>query len=67
MSYLVFLVPLFPLLGFLHQRACCVNNYHKPVIGFIESGAVLASFVVSVMLFLDVKAGTTGKRYNRFI
>jgi NADH-quinone oxidoreductase subunit L len=59
MSQLVFLVPLFPLLGFL-INGLLRKQLSKPVTGFIGSGAVLASFVVSVLLFLDVKAGKTG-------
>lgn len=59
MSYLVFLVPLFPLLGFLINGL--LRRYlSKPATGFIGSGAILASFIVSVLLFLDVKAGKTG-------
>jgi NADH-quinone oxidoreductase subunit L len=59
MSYLVFLVPLFPLLGFL-INGLLRRQLSKPATGFIGSGAILASFVVSVVLFLDVKAGRTG-------
>ncbi len=59
MSHLVFLVPLFPLLGFL-INGLLRKQLPKPVTGFIGSGAILASFVVSMMLFLDVKAGKTG-------
>jgi len=59
MSQLVFLVPLFPLLGFL-INGLLRKQLSKPATGFIGSGAILASFVVSVMLFLDVKAGKTG-------
>jgi NADH-quinone oxidoreductase subunit L len=59
MSHLVFLVPLFPLLGFLINGL--LRKYlSRPATGIIGSGAVLASFIVSVMLFLDVKAGKTG-------
>ncbi|MES1219838.1 MAG: NADH-quinone oxidoreductase subunit L, partial [Bacteroidota bacterium] len=59
MSQLVFLVPLFPLLGFL-INGLLRKQLSKPVTGFIGSGAVLASFVISVILFLDVKSGKTG-------
>jgi NADH-quinone oxidoreductase subunit L len=59
MSQLVFLVPLLPLLGFLINGL--LRKYlSKPMIGIIGCGVVLASFIVSVVLFLDVKAGTTG-------
>src|SRR5450432_1230980 len=59
MSQLVFLVPLFPLLGFL-INGLFRKQLSKPATGFIGSGAILASFIVSVILFLDVKAGKTG-------
>ncbi|MEO5685675.1 MAG: NADH-quinone oxidoreductase subunit L [Chitinophagaceae bacterium] len=59
MTQLVFLVPLFPLLGFL-INGLLRRQLSKPATGFIGSGAILASFVVSVLLFLDVKAGKTG-------
>ncbi len=59
MSQLVFLVPLFPLLGFL-INGLLRKQLSKPATGFIGSGAILASFIVSVILFLDVKAGKTG-------
>ena len=59
MSYLVFLVPLFPLLGFL-INGLLRKQLSKPATGFIGSGTVLVSFIVSVLLFLDVKAGKTG-------
>ncbi|MEP7279572.1 MAG: NADH-quinone oxidoreductase subunit L, partial [Bacteroidota bacterium] len=59
MSYLVFLVPLFPLLGFL-INGLLHKQLSKPTIGIIGSGAVLVSFIVSVLLFLEVKEGRTG-------
>jgi NADH-quinone oxidoreductase subunit L len=59
MSQLVFLVPLFPLVGFL-INGLLRKQLSKPATGFIGSGAILASFIVSVMLFFDVKAGKTG-------
>jgi NADH-quinone oxidoreductase subunit L len=54
MNKLVYLVPLFPLIGFL------INGFgrkslSKSLIGIIGSGAILASFVVSLLLFLVVK------------
>jgi NADH-quinone oxidoreductase subunit L len=58
MSQLVFLVPLFPLLGFL-INGLLRRQLSKPMIGIVGSTAVLASFIVSVVLFLDVKAGST--------
>ncbi len=59
MSQLVFLVPLFPLLGFL-INGLLRKQLSKPATGFIGSAAILASFIVSIFLFLDVKAGKSG-------
>ncbi|MEP6746783.1 MAG: NADH-quinone oxidoreductase subunit L [Bacteroidota bacterium] len=59
MDKLVFLVPLFPLLGFL-INGLLRKQLSKPATGFIGSGAILASFIVSVVIFFDVKAGNTG-------
>lgn len=55
---LSYLVPLFPLLGFL------INGLGRKVLGksmvsIIGCGTVLASFVVSVLIFMQVKAGNT--------
>ncbi len=55
MSKLVYLVPLFPLLGFL-INGLGRKSLSKQMISIIGSGAILASFVVSVLLFFDVKA-----------
>src|SRR3954466_12292790 len=52
---LVYLVPLFPLLGFL-INGLLRKSLSKSLISIIGSGAILASFVVSVILFLQVKA-----------
>ncbi len=53
------LIPLLPLLGFL------INGLgrkwlSKSVIATIGSGVILASFVFSLILFLDVRGGQTG-------
>lgn len=61
MTNLVYLVPLFPLIGFL-LNGLLRNHLSRSVSGVIGSGAILASFIVSVMLFLNVKAGTV---YNQ--
>jgi NADH-quinone oxidoreductase subunit L len=53
---MVYLVPLFPLIGFL-INGLFRNALSKPLIGIIGSGSVLASFIVSVILFLDVRSG----------
>lgn len=55
MSKLVYLIPLFPLLGFL-INGLGRKQLSKSLIGVVGSGAVLASFVVSVLVFLDVKS-----------
>lgn len=59
MNQLVFLVPLFPLVGFL-INGLLRRQLSKPMIGIIGSGTILASFIVSLILFLDVKAGRAG-------
>jgi NADH-quinone oxidoreductase subunit L len=59
MNQLVFLVPLLPLLGFLINGL--LRKYlSKPMIGIIGCAVVLASFIVSLALFSDVKAGKSG-------
>jgi NADH-quinone oxidoreductase subunit L len=55
MSKLVYLIPLFPLLGFL-INGLGRKSLSKSLIGIIGSGAILASFVLSVLVFFDVKA-----------
>jgi NADH-quinone oxidoreductase subunit L len=55
----VWLVPLFPLVGFL-LNGLLRNSLSKPLAGVVGSGAILASFVVSVLIFLQVKSGATG-------
>ncbi len=55
----VWLVPLFPLVGFL-LNGLLRNSLSKSLTGIIGSGSILASFIVSVLIFLDVKAGIDG-------
>lgn len=55
MSKLVYLVPLFPLLGFL-INGLGRKSLSKTVISLIGSGSILVSFVVSLLIFFDVKA-----------
>lgn len=57
MNSLVYLVPLFPLIGFL-VNGLFRNYLPKSLSGVIGSGVILASFIVSILLFLDVKSGT---------
>lgn len=56
MSNLVYLVPLFPLIGFL-INGLARNSLSKGMTSVIGSGVILASFVVSILLFLQVKEG----------
>ncbi len=51
---MAYLIPLFPLLGFL-INGLLRNSLSKSVTGIIGSGAVLASFIVSLILFFSVK------------
>ncbi len=55
MSKLVYLVPLFPLLGFL-INGLGRKSLSKTAISTIGTGTILASFVVSLVLFFDVKS-----------
>lgn len=55
---LAYLVPLFPLLGFL-INGLGRKSLSKGMIGVIGSGAVLASFIVSIWIFMQVKGGNT--------
>ncbi|MBC7902833.1 MAG: NADH-quinone oxidoreductase subunit L [Gemmatimonadaceae bacterium] len=59
MSQLVYLVPLFPLLGFL-LNGLLRKQLPKSVTSVIGSGVILASFIVSIILFFDVRAGHAG-------
>ncbi|MGN6490805.1 MAG: NADH-quinone oxidoreductase subunit L [Agriterribacter sp.] len=59
MSKLVYLVPLFPLVGFL-INGLARKSLSKSLTGIIGSGVILASFIVSLVLFFDVKAGHVG-------
>lgn len=54
MNQLVYLVPLFPLIGFL-LNGVFRNYLPKNLSGLIGSGAVLVSFVICVLLFIEVK------------
>lgn len=54
MAKLVYLVPLFPLIGFL-INGLGRRLLSKSLIGLIGSGVILASFVVSLGIFFEVK------------
>ncbi len=53
---LAWLIPFFPLLGFL-INGLGRKSLSKSLIGVIGCGVILASFVISVWVFLEVKAG----------
>ena len=52
---LVYLVPLFPLIGFL-INGLGRKNLSKSLSGIIGSGVILASFIVSVLIFNETRA-----------
>lgn len=54
----LWLIPLFPLTGFL-LNGLLRNQLSKSTIGFIGSASILASFIVSLLVFLQVKQGHT--------
>lgn len=58
MINLVWLIPLFPLLGFL-INGLGRNMLSKTVIGFIGCFSVLASFAVSIGIFLELNSSET--------
>lgn len=67
MSKLVYLVPLFPLIGFL-INGLGRKSLSKSMISVIGCGVMLASFVVSLLVFFDVKAnGATTVELFSFI
>lgn len=55
---IVWLIPLLPLLGFIINGAFR-NQLSKSFSGFIGSATVLASFAISVFVFLQVRMGNT--------
>lgn len=56
---LVWLVPVLPLIGFL-INGLFRKQLSKSLVGLIGCGTVLASFVISILIFVDVKNGHTG-------
>lgn len=56
--HFAWLVPFFPLLGFL-VNGLGRNKLSKSAVGVVGSGAVPLSFLVSVWIFLQVKGGNT--------
>ena len=59
---LIWWVPLLPLLGFL-INGLGRNTLSKQLIGFIGSGVVLASFVISIIIFFQL-TGDTEKQHT---
>ena len=55
---IVYLIPLLPLIGFL-INGLGRKHLSKSLIGIIGSGVILASFVLSIWVFLQVKGGST--------
>lgn len=65
-SRLVYLVPLFPLIGFL-INGLGRKSLSKSLIGIIGSGVILASFAVSVGIFFEARHfGSTPVVVNLF-
>ena len=58
MIQLVWLVPLFPLAGFL-LNGLFRNHFSKTITSIVGSGVLLASFAVSLLIFFEVKAGSS--------
>lgn len=56
MNSIVSLVPLFPLLGFL-INGLFRKSLSKTATGIIGSGSILLSFIISVILFSDIRGG----------
>ncbi len=57
-STLISLIPLLPLIGFL-ITGLGRNFLSKTIAGFTASAAILGSFVISILAFLQVKNGNT--------
>ncbi len=53
---MVYLVPLFPLIGFL-LNGIFRKSLSKNIVALIGCGVILASFIISCILFFDVKSG----------
>jgi NADH-quinone oxidoreductase subunit L len=62
---LVYLIPLLPLIGFL-INGLGRNHLSKSAISVIGSGVILASFVLSIFVFLQAKEMTTPYVANYF-
>src|SRR6188768_1022252 len=58
MNKIVWLIPFLPLLGFL-INGLGRNKLSRAASGIIGSGVILVSFLLSVYIFFNVKAGNT--------
>jgi len=66
MTKLTYLIPLFPLVGFL-INGLGRKSLSRSLSGLIGSGAVLASFVLSILIFLEVRTpGFTAQQVELF-
>ncbi|UCG62815.1 MAG: NADH-quinone oxidoreductase subunit L [Candidatus Zixiibacteriota bacterium] len=61
MSDYLFLIPLFPLIGFI-TNGLLIGRLPKPVISFVGCSTVFLSFALSVMVFFELKAMPAGLR-----
>ena len=63
----VWLIPVLPLIGFL-INGLGRNNLSRGLAGMLGSGVVLASFIISILVFIQVKNGVSfDKSYFDFI
>lgn len=64
---IVYLIPLLPLIGFL-VNGLGRKHLSKPVISLVGCGTILASFILSIWVFMQVKGGNTyDAHYFNFI
>src|SRR5688500_10748656 len=66
MKNLVILIPLLPFIGFL-LNGLGRNYFSKTIVSIIGCGTVLASFVISVLIFMDGSYSTAAIKYFDFI
>ena len=58
-SQIAWLIPVFPLLGFL-INGLGRKVLSKPAISILGCGVILASFILSIIVFIEVKNGNSG-------
>ena len=66
MKNLIFLIPVLPFLGFI-LTGLGRNIFNKAIISVIGCGTVLASFIISLMLFINKDYSSTPIHYFDFI